>query len=225
MNSDYLTQSQIADRLGTNPMRVHRFIKENHVNFVKKDGKRRLYDVKNFNTLEKSLKADSGATSKDVKSKKKILTSHDVKNNVNNKVNTTPKSYSNKALIDSLNARIEDKDVEIAYLKNRLHEKDQIISDKDTIIQDKTDKINDLAEKFATLADQAQHLHLADQKHLMNADKNVQRLVSAFESSTQPTKSKEPENPATAKTEPSTNRQKSTLTINKHEKHWWQFWR
>ena len=57
MSGELLTKSKIADALGTNPMRVTRFIERNKINAVKKEGKRELFKLTQFNALKKELEA------------------------------------------------------------------------------------------------------------------------------------------------------------------------
>ena len=57
MNNDLLTKSGIADALGTNPMRVTRFVDREKINAVKKEGKRELYKLTQFNALKNELEA------------------------------------------------------------------------------------------------------------------------------------------------------------------------
>ncbi len=57
MSEDLLTKSGIADALGTNPMRVTRFIDRNKINAVKKEGKRELFKLTQFNALKDELNA------------------------------------------------------------------------------------------------------------------------------------------------------------------------
>ena len=72
VSGELLTKSKIADALGTNPMRVTRFIERNKINDVKKEGKRELFKLTDFNALKKELddpeakkEAQSHAFSKD----------------------------------------------------------------------------------------------------------------------------------------------------------------
>ena len=72
VTEELLTNSKIADALGTNPMRVTRFIERNKINAVKKEGKRELFKLTDFNALKKELddpeakkEAQSHAFSKD----------------------------------------------------------------------------------------------------------------------------------------------------------------
>ena len=72
VSKELLTKSKIADALGTNPMRVTRFIERNKINAVKKEGKRELFKLTDFNALKKELddpeakkEAQSHAFSKD----------------------------------------------------------------------------------------------------------------------------------------------------------------
>lgn len=55
MSKELLTKSGIADALGTNPMRVTRFVERNKINAVKKEGKRDLYKLTQFNALKNEL--------------------------------------------------------------------------------------------------------------------------------------------------------------------------
>ncbi|MCP9317924.1 hypothetical protein KBX20_09895 [Lactobacillus helveticus] len=57
VSEDLLTKSGIADALGTNPMRVTRFIDRNKINAVKKEGKRELFKLTQFNALKDELNA------------------------------------------------------------------------------------------------------------------------------------------------------------------------
>lgn len=66
MSKDLLTKSGIADALGTNPMRVTRFIDRNKINTVKKEGKRELFELTQFNALKDELNANEAK--KDAKS-------------------------------------------------------------------------------------------------------------------------------------------------------------
>lgn len=52
---ELLTKSKIADALGTNAMRVTRFAERNKINAVKKEGKRELFRLTQFNALKKEL--------------------------------------------------------------------------------------------------------------------------------------------------------------------------
>lgn len=72
VSKELLTKSKIADALGTNPMRVTRFIERNKINAVKKEGKRELFKLTDFNALKNELnepeakeKAQSHSFSKD----------------------------------------------------------------------------------------------------------------------------------------------------------------
>lgn len=72
VSEELLTKSKIADALGTNPMCVTRFIERNKINAVKKEGKRELFKLTDFNALKNELnepeakeKAQNHAFSKD----------------------------------------------------------------------------------------------------------------------------------------------------------------
>ena len=57
VSKELLTKSGIADTLGTNPMRVTRFIDRNKINAVKKEGKREFFKLTQFNALKEELNA------------------------------------------------------------------------------------------------------------------------------------------------------------------------
>ena len=63
---ELLTKSKIADVLGTNAMRVTRFAERNKINAVKKEGKRELYKLTDFNALKEML--NSPEANKEAKS-------------------------------------------------------------------------------------------------------------------------------------------------------------
>ena len=66
VSENLLTKSRIAEALGTNPMRVTRFIDRNKINAVKKEGKRELYKLTDFNALKEEL--NSPEANKEAKS-------------------------------------------------------------------------------------------------------------------------------------------------------------
>ena len=66
VSEDLLTKSRIAEALGTNPMRVTRFIDRNKINAVKKEGKRELFKLTDFNALKEEL--NSPEANKEAKS-------------------------------------------------------------------------------------------------------------------------------------------------------------
>ena len=66
VSGELLTKSKIADALGTNPMRVTRFIERNKINAVKKEGKRELFKLTDFNALKEEL--NSPEANKEAKS-------------------------------------------------------------------------------------------------------------------------------------------------------------
>lgn len=66
VSENLLTKSSIAEALGTNPMRVTRFIDRNKINAVKKEGKRELYKLTDFNALKEEL--NSPEANKEAKS-------------------------------------------------------------------------------------------------------------------------------------------------------------
>ena len=66
MGNEILSKSKIADKLGTNAMRVSRFIERKKITPVKKSGKRELYNLTDFNALKKEL--DNPKTNSEAKS-------------------------------------------------------------------------------------------------------------------------------------------------------------
>ncbi|WP_265482845.1 MULTISPECIES: hypothetical protein [unclassified Lactobacillus] len=55
MENKILSKSKIAEKLGTNAMRVSRFIDRKKITPVKKSGKRELYNLTDFNALKSEL--------------------------------------------------------------------------------------------------------------------------------------------------------------------------
>lgn len=77
MENEILSKSKIADKLGTNAMRVSRFIERKKITPIKKSGKRELYNLTDFNALKKELdnpKSNSEAKSHGFSKDEYILT-------------------------------------------------------------------------------------------------------------------------------------------------------
>lgn len=77
MEKELLSKSKIAEALGTNPMRVSRFIEREKITYVKKEGKRELYSLTDFNVLKEelnTLKAQSEAKKHSFSKDEYILT-------------------------------------------------------------------------------------------------------------------------------------------------------
>ena len=152
---ELLTKSKIADVLGTNAMRVTRFAERNKINAVKKEGKRELFKLTQFNALKDELKPHEGTEIKHSNTSSKdelILT-------LKQQLLTQKKQYelvvaSKDETISSLQKSYDD-------MKNQLSVKDNQIS---TLTQ---------------LADQAQKLNLVDKdpKRLQTAQGNAETKV------------------------------------------------
>lgn len=138
MSEELLTKSKIADALGTNPMRITRFVEREKINAVKREGKRELYKLTQFNALKDELKIPESAETKHPSTSSKdelILT-------LKKQLLTQKEQYeqvvaSKDETISSLQKSYDD-------MKSQLSVKDNQIS---TLTQ---------------LADQAQKLNLVD---------------------------------------------------------------
>ena len=77
VSEELLTKSKIADALGTNPMRVTRFIERNKINAVKKEGKRELFKLTDdyILTLKKQLEDQQKQFDEVLKSKEETIDS------------------------------------------------------------------------------------------------------------------------------------------------------
>lgn len=138
MSEELLTKSKIADALGTNPMRVSRFIERAKINVAKKEGKRELYKLTQFNTLKNELKSSEAKSDKAKQASSKdelILT-------LKKQLLMQKEQY--EQLIKSKDETISSLQESYDDLKNQLSVKDNQIS---TLTQ---------------LADQAQKLNLVD---------------------------------------------------------------
>lgn len=154
MNNDLLTKSGIADALGTNPMRVTRFIDRNKINSVKKEGKRELFKLTQFNMLKEEL--ESPEAKQDAKSH----------------------SFSKDELILTLKQQLKDqkqqyeqvivsKDETIASLKGTIETSKQAYDDVQEQLRVKDNQITALTQ----LTNNAQTLNMVD--------KNPEKLTTA----------------------------------------------
>lgn len=154
VDNDLLTKSGIADALGTNPMRVTRFIDRNKINSVKKEGKRELFKLTQFNTLKEEL--ESPEAKQDAKSH----------------------SFSKDELILTLKQQLKDqkqqyeqvivsKDETIASLKGTIETSKQAYDDVQEQLRVKDNQITALTQ----LTNNAQTLNMVD--------KNPEKLTTA----------------------------------------------
>ena len=138
MSKELLTKSGIADTLGTNPMRVTRFIDRNKINAVKKEGKRELFKLTQFNALKEELNAPES---------KKDTQSHGFSKDdyiLTLKQQLKEQKQQYEQVIESKEETISSLQKSYNDMKNQLSVKDNQIS---TLTQ---------------LADQAQKLNLVD---------------------------------------------------------------
>ena len=138
MSKELLTKSGIADALGTNPMRVTRFVERNKINAVKKEGKRELFKLTQFNALKEELNAPES---------KKDAQSHGFSKDdyiLTLKQQLKEQKQQYEQVIESKEETISSLQKSYNDMKNQLSVKDNQIS---TLTQ---------------LADQAQKLNLVD---------------------------------------------------------------
>ena len=147
MSGELLTKSKIADALGTNPMRVSRFIERQKINAVKKEGKRELFKLTQFNALKDELGEPEAGVSKPKEASSKddyILT-------LKKQLLTQKEQY--EQVITSKDETISSLQKSYDDMKSQLSVKDNQIS---TLTQ---------------LADQAQKLNLVDKPRLIHENK------------------------------------------------------
>ena len=162
VSGELLTKSKIADALGTNPMRVTRFIERNKINAVKKEGKRELFKLTDFNALKKELddpeakkEAQSHAFSKD----EYIL--------------TLKKQLEDQQ--EQFNKMLQAKDETIDSLKETIATSKHAYEDMKDQLAVKDDQISSLTK----LTNNAQTLNLVDKdpKRLQTAQGNAETKV------------------------------------------------
>lgn len=156
MADDLLTKSKIADKLGTNPMRVTRFIKSHKINAVKKEGKRELYKLTQFNTLKNELTSS--------KFHEKVKISNSSKDEL---ILTLKRQLETQK--DQYEEVIASKDETIASLKGTIETSQKSYDDMKDQLAVKDDQITALTK----LTTNAQTLNLVD--------KDPKRLSAAKE--------------------------------------------
>ena len=154
MSGELLTKSKIADALGTNPMRVTRFIERNKINAVKKEGKRELFKLTDFNALKKEL---------DDPEAKKEAQSH---------------AFSKDEYILTLKKQLEDQQEQFNKM---LQAKDETIDSLKETIATSKHAYEDMKDQLAVKDDQISSLtKLTNNAQTLNlVDKDPKRLQSA----------------------------------------------
>ena len=160
MNNDLLTKSGIADALGTNPMRVTRFIDREKINAVRKEGKRELYKLTQFNALKNELSKPEA---------RKNAQSH---------------GFSKDELILTLKQQLEDQKQQYEQV---IESKDETISSLKETIATSKEAYDDMKDQLAVkdnqitsltkLTNNAQTLNLVDKdpKKLQAPDSDTER--------------------------------------------------
>ncbi|NRN83479.1 hypothetical protein [Lactobacillus helveticus] len=148
MSKELLTKSKIADALGTNPMRVTRFVERNKINAVKKEGKRELFKLTQFNALKEELNAPES---------KKDAQSH---------------GFSKDDYILTLKQQLKEQQHQYEQV---VASKDETISSLQESYNDMKSQLSVKDNQISTLtqlADQAQKLNLVDKasKQLENSE-------------------------------------------------------
>ncbi|WP_321572836.1 hypothetical protein [Lactobacillus helveticus] len=145
MSKELLTKSGIADALGTNPMRVTRFIDRNKINTVKKEGKRELFKLTQFNALKEELNAPE--SKKDAQSHG--FSKDDYILTLKQQLKEQKQQYEQV---------IESKDETISSLKETIETSQQAYNDMKDQLAVKDSQITDLTK----LTNNAQTLNLVD---------------------------------------------------------------
>ncbi|ADX71221.1 Putative uncharacterized protein (plasmid) [Lactobacillus helveticus H10] len=148
VSKELLTKSKIADALGTNPMRVTRFVERNKINAVKKEGKRELFKLTQFNALKEELNAPES---------KKDAQSH---------------GFSKDDYILTLKQQLKEQQHQYEQV---VASKDETISSLQESYNDMKSQLSVKDNQISTLtqlADQAQKLNLVDKasKQLENSE-------------------------------------------------------
>lgn len=154
MNNDLLTKSGIADALGTNPMRVTRFIDREKINAVKKEGKRELYKLTQFNALKNELSKPEA---------RKNAQSH---------------GFSKDELILTLKQQLEDQKQRYEQV---IESKDETISSLKETIATSKEAYDDMKDQLAVKDNQITSLtKLTNNAQTLNlVDKDPKRLKAA----------------------------------------------
>lgn len=154
VSEDLLTKSGIADALGTNPMRVTRFINRQKINAVKKEGKRELFKLTQFNALKDELNAPES---------KKDLQSH---------------GFSKDDYILTLKQQLKDQKEQYEQV---LESKDETISSLKETIATSQKSYDDMKDQLAVKDEQISSLtKLTNNAQTLNlVDKDPKRLKAA----------------------------------------------
>lgn len=157
MSDILLTKSGISDKLGTNPMRVARFIERNKINSVKKEGKRELYKLTDFNALKEEL--DSPEANKEAKSH----------------------GFSKDDYILTLKKQLEEQKLQYEQV---IKSKDETISSLKETIATSQKSYNDMKDQLAVKDTQITSLtKLTNNAQTLNlVDKDPKRLKAASSS-------------------------------------------
>jgi predicted phage tail protein len=154
VSEDLLTKSRIAEALGTNPMRVTRFIDRNKINAVKKEGKRELYKLTDFNALKEEL--NSPEANKEAKSH----------------------GFSKDDYILTLKKQLEEQKLQYEQV---LKSKDETISSLKETITTSQKSYNDMKDQLAVKDEQIFSLtKLTNNAQTLNlVDKDPKRIQAA----------------------------------------------
>ena len=154
VSEDLLTKSRIAEALGTNPMRVTRFIDRNKINAVKKEGKRELYKLTDFNALKEEL--NSPEANKEAKSH----------------------GFSKDDYILTLKKQLEEQKLEYEQV---LKSKDETISSLKETITTSQNSYDDMKDQLAVKDEQIFSLtKLTNNAQTLNlVDKDPKRIQAA----------------------------------------------
>ena len=154
VNEDLLTKSGIADALGTNAMRVTRFAERNKINAVKKEGKRELFKLTQFNALKDELNAPDA---------KKDAQSH---------------SFSKDDYILTLKQQLKDQKEQYEQV---LESKDETIDSLKETIKTSQHAYDDMKDQLAVKDEQISSLtKLTNNAQTLNlVDKDPKRIQAA----------------------------------------------
>lgn len=154
VSENLLTKSRIAEALGTNPMRVTRFIDRNKINAVKKEGKRELYKLTDFNALKEEL--NSPEANKEAKSH----------------------GFSKDDYILTLKKQLEEQKLQYEQV---LKSKDETISSLKETITTSQKSYNDMKDQLAVKDEQIFSLtKLTNNAQTLNlVDKDPKRIQAA----------------------------------------------
>ena len=157
VSEDLLIKSRIAEALGTNPMRVTRFIDRNKINAVKKEGKRELYKLTDFNALKEEL--NSPEANKEAKSH----------------------GFSKDDYILTLKKQLEEQKLQYEQV---IKSKDETISSLKETIATSQKSYNDMKDQLAVKDTQITSLtKLTNNAQTLNlVDKDPKRLKAASSS-------------------------------------------